>query len=46
MGTTVGAAKVDTMPVQARLEGASLRAVILCALVIALDGFDAQSIAY
>lgn len=28
------------------LEGRSLRAVILCALVIALDGFDAQSIAY
>jgi len=46
METTVGAAKVDTMPVRARLEGASLRAVILCALVIALDGFDAQSIAY
>jgi len=29
-----------------RLESQALRAVILCALVIALDGFDAQSIAY
>ena len=29
-----------------RLKSQALRAVILCALVIALDGFDAQSIAY
>jgi AAHS family 4-hydroxybenzoate transporter-like MFS transporter len=46
MESALDAAKVELMPAKLRLEGASLRAVILCALVIALDGFDAQSIAY
>jgi AAHS family 4-hydroxybenzoate transporter-like MFS transporter len=46
MPVSMDASDMQTVGAAARLESHSLRAIVLCALVIALDGFDAQSIAY